>query len=180
MHQAIHLTSPSIRIVSLRRAAKNVPIPSALDARQRARTGISWILKAAEKGRKGGASERTGRIAKEVLAVLDGSSAALARKDEVHRLGAVNRCVGQAVIVERSSTRLSVALLIPVLLCDQVQPHHSMIGFGTCTLSRQICTFSSPYEEQHASSMTSSLEASLRPMWQAVKFGSRLITCSIV
>ncbi|KAH8090414.1 ribosomal protein S7 domain-containing protein, partial [Filobasidium floriforme] len=91
MHQAIHLTSPSIRIVSLRRAAKNVPIPSALDARQRARTGISWILKAAEKGRKGGASERTGRIAKEVLAVLDGSSAALARKDEVHRLGAVNR-----------------------------------------------------------------------------------------
>lgn len=103
MHQAIHLTSPSIRIVSLRRAAKNVPIPSALDARQRARTGISWILKAAEKGRKGGASERTGRIAKEVLAVLDGSSAALARKDEVHRLGAVNRCVGQAAIVEHSS-----------------------------------------------------------------------------
>jgi hypothetical protein len=180
MHQAIHLTSPSIRIVSLRRAAKNVPIPSALDARQRARTGISWILKAAEKGRKGGASERTGRIAKEVLAVLDGSSAALARKDEVHRLGAVNRCVGQAVIVERSSTRLSVALLIPVLLRDQVQSHHSMIGIGTCALSRQICTFSSPYEEQHAFSMTFSLEASFRPMWRAVKFGSRLITCSIV
>jgi small subunit ribosomal protein S7 len=87
------LTSPSIRIVTLRRAAKNVPIPSALDARQRARAGIAWILKSAEKGRKGGASQRTGRIAKEVLAVLDGSSAALTRKDEVHRQGAVNRWV---------------------------------------------------------------------------------------
>jgi hypothetical protein len=147
MHQAIHLTSPSIRIVSLRRAAKNVPIPSALDARQRARTGISWILKAAEKGRKGGASERTGRIAKEVLAVLDGSSAALARKDEVHRLGAVNRCVGQVAYVDRSSIRLSVALLIPVLLRDQVQPHHSIIGIAICTFSRQICTTPSPHEE---------------------------------
>lgn len=37
--------------------------------------------------------ERTGRIGKEVLAVLDGTSAALARKDEVHRLAAVNRYV---------------------------------------------------------------------------------------
>lgn len=50
-------------------------------------------MKSAEKGRKGGASERVGRIAKEVLGVLDGSSAALARKEEVHRLAAVNRYV---------------------------------------------------------------------------------------
>ena len=34
-----------------------------------------------------------GRIAKEVLGVLDGTSAALARKEEVHRLAAVNRYV---------------------------------------------------------------------------------------
>lgn len=91
IHSAVELASPTIRMTTLRRASKNVPLPSALDARQRARQGIMWILKAAERGRGGGLTPRSLRIAKEVVAVLDGSSSALQRKEEVHRLGAVNR-----------------------------------------------------------------------------------------
>ncbi len=51
-----------------------------------------WILKAAEKGRGGGLT-RGQRIAREVLGVLEGGGV-LARKEEVHKLGAVNRWVG--------------------------------------------------------------------------------------
>ncbi|KAJ9108950.1 hypothetical protein QFC21_000272 [Naganishia friedmannii] len=90
IHKAIDMVSPSIRMVSLRRAAKNIPVPSALDARQRSRQGIQWILKAAERGRAGG-QPRNGRLAREFMSVLEGTSAALQRKDEVHRLATVNR-----------------------------------------------------------------------------------------
>jgi hypothetical protein len=79
-------------MVSLRRAAKNIPVPSALDARQRSRQGIQWILKAAERGRAGG-QPRNGRLAREFMSVLEGTSTALQRKDEVHRLATVNRSV---------------------------------------------------------------------------------------
>ncbi|KAJ9125436.1 hypothetical protein QFC22_000397 [Naganishia vaughanmartiniae] len=90
IHRAIDMVSPSVRMVSLRRAAKNIPVPSALDARQRSRQGIQWILKAAERGRSGG-QPRNGRLAREIMSVLEGTSAALQRKDEVHRLATVNR-----------------------------------------------------------------------------------------
>lgn len=89
LHNAILLTSPSIRLTSLRRSSKILQIPSALTARQRTRTAIMWILKAAEKGR-GGGQTRGMRIAREVLGVLEGGGV-LARKEEVHRLGAANR-----------------------------------------------------------------------------------------
>jgi small subunit ribosomal protein S7 len=92
LHRAIDMVSPSIRMVTLRRSAKNIPVPSALDARQRSRQGIQWILKAAERGRAGG-QPRNGRLAREIMSVLEGTSAALTRKDEVHRLATVNRSV---------------------------------------------------------------------------------------
>ena len=92
LHRAIDMVSPSIRMVTLRRSAKNIPVPSALDARQRSRQGIQWILKAAERGRAGG-QPRNGRLAREIMSVLEGTSSALQRKDEVHRLATVNRSV---------------------------------------------------------------------------------------
>jgi len=50
-----------------------------------------WILRSSERGRDGGGLDRAERIAREVMAVLDGSSSALARKEEVHKAGAANR-----------------------------------------------------------------------------------------
>jgi hypothetical protein len=63
-----------------------------LTERQRTRQGIVWILKAAEKGRKGGVPRET-RIAKEVLAVLEGNSDVFKWLEEKHKVATANRYV---------------------------------------------------------------------------------------
>lgn len=54
--------------------------------------GVVWILKAAEKGRKGGVPRET-RIAKEVLAVLEGNSDVFKWLEEKHKVATANRYV---------------------------------------------------------------------------------------
>lgn len=78
--------------MSTRRRAKVVLTPMALDERQRTRQGIQWLLKAAEKGRKGGIP-REQRIAKEVFAVLEGTSEVFKWIEERHKVATANRCV---------------------------------------------------------------------------------------
>ncbi|WVR03880.1 hypothetical protein IAU60_000879 [Kwoniella sp. DSM 27419] len=90
VRQAILLSSPSIKILSMRKSAKTVLSPRALTERQRTRQGIAWILKAAEKGRKGGVS-RDQRIAREVLAVLEGQSDVFKWLEERHKVAYLNR-----------------------------------------------------------------------------------------
>lgn len=76
----------------MRKSAKTILTPRALNERQRTRQGIAWILKAAEKGRKGGVP-RDQRIAKEVLAVLEGQSEVFKWLEDVHKVGYLNRSV---------------------------------------------------------------------------------------
>ncbi|WVQ74564.1 hypothetical protein IAR50_004165 [Cryptococcus sp. DSM 104548] len=90
LRQSILLASPSVKILSMRKSAKTVLTPRALTERQRSRQGISWILKAAEKGRKSGVS-RDQRIAREVLAVLEGTSDVFKWLEDVHKSGYLNR-----------------------------------------------------------------------------------------
>jgi small subunit ribosomal protein S7 len=90
LHQAITLSSPYLRVMSTRRRAKVVLTPMALDERQRTRQGIQWLLKAAEKGRKGGIP-REQRIAKEVFAVLEGGSDVYKWIEERHKVATANR-----------------------------------------------------------------------------------------
>ena len=78
--------------MSTRRRAKVVLTPMALDERQRTRQGIQWLLKAAEKGRKGGIP-REQRIAKEVFAVLEGTSEVFKWIEERHKVATANRYV---------------------------------------------------------------------------------------
>ncbi|EJU05146.1 ribosomal protein S7, partial [Dacryopinax primogenitus] len=47
--EAIRRASPSVRVVSHKRGAKIIRVPLPLSERQRTRTGIMWILEAAEK-----------------------------------------------------------------------------------------------------------------------------------
>ncbi|UOH80395.1 hypothetical protein LQV05_003047 [Cryptococcus neoformans] len=84
LRQSVLLASPSIKILSMRKSAKTILTPRALNERQRTRQGIAWILKAAEKGRKGGVP-RDQRIAKEVLAVLEGQSEVFKWLEDVHK-----------------------------------------------------------------------------------------------
>ncbi|OWZ31726.1 hypothetical protein C356_05737 [Cryptococcus neoformans c45] len=90
LRQSVLLASPSIKILSMRKSAKTILTPRALNERQRTRQGIAWILKAAEKGRKGGVP-RDQRIAKEVLAVLEGQSEVFKWLEDVHKVGYLNR-----------------------------------------------------------------------------------------
>lgn len=92
LQRAVTLSSPSIRVVSSRARAKTTQTPLALTERQRTRQGIVWILKAAEKGRKGGVPRET-RIAKEVLAVLEGNSDVFKWLEEKHKVATANRYV---------------------------------------------------------------------------------------
>lgn len=60
-----------------------------LNEKQRTRFGVEWILKASEK--KAGKSLEV-RLAKEMVSVIQGSSEALKKKEEVHKAAMLNRC----------------------------------------------------------------------------------------
>jgi len=64
--------------------------PLALSERQRTRIGIDWIVKAANRS---GNSGRTlaDRLAREILAVVKGTSPVLANKVEMHKVAMQNR-----------------------------------------------------------------------------------------
>jgi small subunit ribosomal protein S7 len=71
-----------------RQGAKNIARPIALGEKQRTRFAVEWILEASKK-RAGQTIEE--RLAKELVAVFQGDSTALAKKLEVHRFAMVNR-----------------------------------------------------------------------------------------
>jgi hypothetical protein len=74
----------------LRKRSKVVLTPLALDERQRTRQGIVWLLKASERGRKSGVP-REQRVAREVLAILEGNSDVFKWLEERHKVGMANR-----------------------------------------------------------------------------------------
>ncbi|KAK8861510.1 hypothetical protein IAR55_002331 [Kwoniella newhampshirensis] len=90
LRQAILLSSPSIKVLSMRKSAKTILTPRAMTERQRTRQGVAWILKAAERGRKGGVP-RDQRIAREILAVLEGQSDVYKWVEERHKVAYLNR-----------------------------------------------------------------------------------------
>ncbi|WRT65633.1 uncharacterized protein IL334_002578 [Kwoniella shivajii] len=90
LRQAVLLSSPSIKILSMRKSAKTIYTPRALTERQRSRQGVAWILKASERGRKGGIS-RDQRIAREILGILEGQSDVFKWLEERHKVAYLNR-----------------------------------------------------------------------------------------
>ncbi|CAE6541621.1 unnamed protein product [Rhizoctonia solani] len=86
--EAIRLVSPSVKVVTLKRRAKNLPTPRPLTERQRTRTGILAILKASDKRPEQHIWER---VARECVNVLRGESDALKKLEEVHRFALANR-----------------------------------------------------------------------------------------
>jgi small subunit ribosomal protein S7 len=86
--EAIRLVSPSVKVVTLKKRAKNLPTPRPLTERQRTRTGILAILKASDKRPEKHLWER---IARECVNVLRGESDAIKKLEEVHRFAMANR-----------------------------------------------------------------------------------------
>jgi len=88
LHQAVLAASPAVRVVMHKRGAKSIARPMALNEKQRTRFGVEWILQASQK--KAGKSLDV-RLAKEIVAVVQGTSDALKKKEEVHRFAMLNR-----------------------------------------------------------------------------------------
>ncbi|KIO20239.1 hypothetical protein M407DRAFT_245880 [Tulasnella calospora MUT 4182] len=88
LREAVRLASPAVKVVTLRKSAKNLPSPRALNERQSTKQALRWILAASEKRSD---KSLTHRLAKEVVAVVRGDSDVLKRKEEVHRQAVVNR-----------------------------------------------------------------------------------------
>ncbi|KAJ3361015.1 hypothetical protein GGF32_007822 [Allomyces javanicus] len=86
--EAVARTAPLLETKAFKRGNKVLQIPKALNERQRNRRGITWILDAAGKRSD---KEFGKRLGNEIAAVLDGTSEAVKRKDQLYKLALANR-----------------------------------------------------------------------------------------
>jgi small subunit ribosomal protein S7 len=86
--QAIERASPAVRMVNNRSGAKTIPTPLPLSEKQRTRYAVQWILKASN-SKPGRSLEE--RLAREIIAVVKGQSAALEEKLRLHKSAMINR-----------------------------------------------------------------------------------------
>ncbi|KAE8211834.1 hypothetical protein CF327_g4456 [Tilletia walkeri] len=86
--QAITRASPLVRMQSSKSGGKIVQIPIPLNPRQSMHRGIKAIIDASKKR-----NDRylPTRLAREIIAVLEGSSSVLSRKEEQHKVAMANR-----------------------------------------------------------------------------------------
>lgn len=104
LREAIFAASPAVKTTSRRVGAKTNYKPVALQEKQRTRFAVQWILKASE-AKTGQTVEE--RLAREFIAVLQGSSDALKKKEEVHKFAMVNRSVMRFCFTSRFLTSCS-------------------------------------------------------------------------
>ncbi|KAG0280495.1 hypothetical protein BGZ95_009898 [Linnemannia exigua] len=86
---ALELTSPILKLTALKKGSKVLQVPTPMTERQRRRKAIVWILEASDK-RKGEKMFKD-RLASEFLAVVNGNSAALVKKNQLHKMALANR-----------------------------------------------------------------------------------------
>ena len=126
LREAILAASPAVKCLSHRHGAKNVHKPVALGEKQRTRFAVQWILEACD-SKPGKTLEE--RLAREVIAVLEGNSKALAKKTELHRFAMVNRYVSAPV------HPLSAVDILPGVTCLVLNPLAFVDGLD-CTSFR--------------------------------------------
>lgn len=86
--EAIRIASPLVKLQTRKQGGKNTQVPIALFSQQSRRRGIIAIIEASKKRND---SKLSLRLAKEMIAVLEGSSPAVTRKLDVHKLATANR-----------------------------------------------------------------------------------------
>ena len=95
---AILTASPAVRCKRQKeKGGKATLKPMALSERQRTRIGISWIVEAAKRPGNPGRTHAD-RLARELLAVVKGTSPVLKKKSEMHEAAVQNRYVGYSSV----------------------------------------------------------------------------------
>lgn len=88
LHDAISRTAPLVKLQSKKQGGKTLQVPVALTRRQSERKALTWIIEASKRRPD---RELEKRLAAEFLAVVEGTSSAIAKKEEQHRAATVNR-----------------------------------------------------------------------------------------
>ena len=88
LRSAIFRASPSVRVASMKKGAKTRLVPVPLADKQRTFYAVKWILK--QSGNRG-EQKLEQRLAKEIIAIIEGSSRVLNQKAEVHKVALANR-----------------------------------------------------------------------------------------
>lgn len=88
VQRAVELTAPLVRMQTRKTGGKSVQVPMALNERQRTRRALTWIIDASAKRPD---REFAKRLAAEFLAVVDGQSGVLGRREEAHKVAMMNR-----------------------------------------------------------------------------------------
>ncbi|KAJ9479952.1 37S ribosomal protein S7, mitochondrial [Pseudozyma hubeiensis] len=88
IHEAIQKAAPLVKMQSKKQGGKSLQVPVALTPRQSMRKALTWIIEASKK-RPDRELER--RLAAEFLAVVEGGSSAVVKKEEQHKVATVNR-----------------------------------------------------------------------------------------
>lgn len=88
IHDAISRTAPLVKMQTKKQGGKSLHVPVALTRRQSERKALTWIIEASKKRPD---RELEKRLAAEFLAVVEGTSNAIGKKEEQHRIAMVNR-----------------------------------------------------------------------------------------
>jgi len=88
LRSAIFRASPSVRVASMKKGAKTRLVPVPLADKQRTFYAVKWILKQSSNR---GEQRLEQRLAKEVIAIIEGSSRVLNQKAEIHKVALANR-----------------------------------------------------------------------------------------
>ncbi len=108
LRSAILRASPSVRVASMKKGAKTRLVPVPLADKQRTFYAVKWMLKQSDNR---GEQKMEQRLAKEIIAIIEGSSRVLNQKTEVHKVALANRCDSPFMTYEQLSYNTDTGLL---------------------------------------------------------------------
>jgi len=108
LRSAIFKASPSVRVASMKKGAKTRLVPVPLADKQRAFYAVKWILKQSDNR---GEQKLEQRLAREIIAIVEGSSRVLNQKAEVHKVALANRYDNPFMNCEQLSHSVDTGLL---------------------------------------------------------------------
>ncbi|KAJ3106161.1 hypothetical protein HDU97_006978 [Phlyctochytrium planicorne] len=108
--EAMEKVQPLIKVVGTKRGSKSVQVPKPLNEKQRRRIAILWIIQEASKRHKRNSMGQ--RVGMELIAVLEGDSATLTKKSQMHKAALQNR--SNIVLMDRKELSKTMKLVSEV------------------------------------------------------------------
>jgi ribosomal protein S7 len=142
LRSAIFRASPSVRVASMKKGAKTRLVPVPLNDKQRTFYAVKWILK---QSKNRGEQKLDQRLAKEIIAIIDGSSRVLNQKAEVHKVASANRYDNPFMNCEQLSHDIDTGLVWVLgfsgnleFLASRPDPAETFYGINSCILVPSI------------------------------------------